>query len=602
MSTTPTPVRSGLDPQISLATSMHAEPGVYALLLGSGVSSAAGIPTGWQIVTDLVRKVATVKDGAAPSADFDAGTWWEAHGDGELGYSSLLHTLGATPAARDGLLRGYFEASDDDKEQGLKVPTPAHHAIAELVARGSIKVVLTTNFDRLLEQALEQRGIQPQVIHRAEQVAAMTPLAHAPITIIKLHGDFRDLDKRNTIDELSSYPEDLAGLLRSVLDNYGLLISGWSGEWDVALVAALEEIKQRRYPLYWAARGTLSNEAAKLAAQLGAVAVPGVTADALFTRLLDQLAALDSLKAAPLTRELAVTQLKRFLPDPVKRIELDDLVTRELKTVEAALNDPSRFPVYIPGLSDEDFCVRYEAILADARAQSDTLLHLVAQGAYHGGPEQHAVWTKVVQRLMTPRTRFLEGTHQQVLVSALLYPGLLVVTTMFAAARLAGRGEELVQPLLLKPALRLQTDIKEYPAAHHLHAWRLFPNDTANKLPRWAAEGQNNKWLWPVSEILRRELLVILQELEPSNERCYEALDWAEMLIAFAQQSQGDHPAMARFVLAQRHSESPMPALVELRQKARSAPLADLFPEAQTAGEVCDKFEAEVIRSASRSW
>ena len=32
-----------IDPMLSLAMSMHANPGVYALLLGSGVSRSAGI-------------------------------------------------------------------------------------------------------------------------------------------------------------------------------------------------------------------------------------------------------------------------------------------------------------------------------------------------------------------------------------------------------------------------------------------------------------------------------------------------------------------------------------------------------------------------------
>jgi hypothetical protein len=36
-----------LSPLAMLATSMQAQPGVYALLQGSGVSTDAGVPTGW---------------------------------------------------------------------------------------------------------------------------------------------------------------------------------------------------------------------------------------------------------------------------------------------------------------------------------------------------------------------------------------------------------------------------------------------------------------------------------------------------------------------------------------------------------------------------
>ncbi len=38
-----------IDPVHSLAFSIQANPGVYAVLVGSGVSRAAKVPTGWEI-------------------------------------------------------------------------------------------------------------------------------------------------------------------------------------------------------------------------------------------------------------------------------------------------------------------------------------------------------------------------------------------------------------------------------------------------------------------------------------------------------------------------------------------------------------------------
>ena len=49
------------DPATQLAFAVHENPGVFALLLGSGLSRAAEIPTGWEITTDLVRRVATAQ-------------------------------------------------------------------------------------------------------------------------------------------------------------------------------------------------------------------------------------------------------------------------------------------------------------------------------------------------------------------------------------------------------------------------------------------------------------------------------------------------------------------------------------------------------------
>jgi hypothetical protein len=65
--------RNALDPSIMVATGLHAQPGVYALLLGSGVSTGAGIPTGWGVVRELVRYAAVAADPESPDAGDIAG-------------------------------------------------------------------------------------------------------------------------------------------------------------------------------------------------------------------------------------------------------------------------------------------------------------------------------------------------------------------------------------------------------------------------------------------------------------------------------------------------------------------------------------------------
>ena len=143
---------------------MHAQRGGYALLLGSGVSSGVGVPTGWGVVEALVRMVATAGGKPiAPEQDWE--TWWRSnYPNTALGYSTLLAELEPTSAGRRALLARFFEPSEDERENGLKVPGPAHRAIAKLVANGTIRVIVTTNFDRLLEDALSAENVQPQVL------------------------------------------------------------------------------------------------------------------------------------------------------------------------------------------------------------------------------------------------------------------------------------------------------------------------------------------------------------------------------------------------------------------------------------------------------
>jgi SIR2-like domain len=145
--------------------------------------------------------------------------------------------------------------------EGRKRPSAAHKAIAQLIANGYIRVVVTTNFDRLLEQALAEIGIQPVVISTADSIRGALPLAHSPCSIIKVNGDYLDTRLKNTRGELEKYEEQIDALLDRVFDEYGVIVAGWSAQWDIALSAAFRRCPNRRFAIYWAQRGSLTPEA-----------------------------------------------------------------------------------------------------------------------------------------------------------------------------------------------------------------------------------------------------------------------------------------------------------------------------------------------------
>ena len=178
-----------IGPTESLAFSMHANPGVYAVLAGSGVSRAAKIPTGWEITLDLVQKLAALRK---ETCDPDPDQWYRNTFGKEAEYSELLDALCRTAAERQQLLRGYIEPSADDREEGAKQPTAGHRAIAVLAAEGFIRVILTTNFDRLIETALDDAGVTPIVLTTPDQLQGALPLVHTHCCVVKLHGDYLD--------------------------------------------------------------------------------------------------------------------------------------------------------------------------------------------------------------------------------------------------------------------------------------------------------------------------------------------------------------------------------------------------------------------------
>lgn len=63
-----------IDPLTALAFTVSENKRVFALLLGSGLSRAAGIPTGWEITLDLIREVAAATE--EPDQP-DCESWYE---------------------------------------------------------------------------------------------------------------------------------------------------------------------------------------------------------------------------------------------------------------------------------------------------------------------------------------------------------------------------------------------------------------------------------------------------------------------------------------------------------------------------------------------
>ena len=284
---------AGVDPRASLAATLQSA-GTTAVLLGSGVSSAAGIPTGWQITQDLIRRVAVGERVPLELVSDSPEDWWKASGRGEPRYDTVLTALARTDPDRQTLLRRYFEPDPADRTPPQ--PTEAHRALARLARRGSVPVIVTTNFDRLLERALDAEGVVAQVLIDASAVAGMTPLVHADVTVIKLHGDYAGGRLRNSPEELENYPPGWRMLLKRVFNEFGLLIVGWSGEHDLALTRAVNAGVGRRYAWYWAAHnGELTEEARRLVNGRHAHVISTTGADELLLDLEGRIAALDQI-------------------------------------------------------------------------------------------------------------------------------------------------------------------------------------------------------------------------------------------------------------------------------------------------------------------
>lgn len=507
-----------MDQTINVAHSMHTNPGVYALLLGSGVSRSAGIPTGWEVTIDLIKRLA-VMDGQSETEDLEA--WYRTKYSEEPGYSAILARLSKTSPERRAILQGFFEPTDDEKDDGLKLPTLAHRSIARLVSQGFIRVILTTNFDRLMETALSDEGVAPVVISTADALSGAAPLTHQKCVIVKLHGDYLDDRIKNTEDELSVYSDPLNAYLDRILDEFGLIIAGWSGDWDPALRSALERCVTRRYATYWTARGKVSKSVQKLVDLRGANLVSVNDADGFFDEIAEKVAALQELGTADRkSNTVKLALLKKYVADPVHRVRLADLLSEE-RTAIIALHQADT-----GCQSSEKFedTMRHRFRAYDAACS--TLSEMMFHAARWGERTHDEIILQTIASLIPPSQRSgITG-----LLDLMIYPGMQVFYHAVAGA-IMGRNFA-----LLKRLMKHQFNFKG-------HARTSLPELTTAYCISLDTQKMlcENRQYFPFSEHLLKIMEPLLTQNGVDAEQFYIRL---ETLLAMIVLDQNEDPAV----------------------------------------------------------
>lgn len=317
----------GIERLTTLAFSVYTNKGAYALLLGAGISRSAHIPSGWEVEIKLIEQLATTH-GVANLEDWHQ--WYKDKYGHSADYSSLLEALVKTPTERVQLMKGFFEPTDDEKELGWKEPTMTHRAIAKLAKNGYIRVILTTNFDRLLERALEAEGVVPQVICHESDIEKATPIVHGKTpTIVKINGDYIDCRFRNTTEELDDYPVTMKNYISRIFEDYGLVTCGWSAVWDKGLVDIINGSSTSRYNSFFTNVEEASDILKTLATSRHGEVMQIIGADNLFTELYEQVKALEkSNTSRSMSHDMMMARIKKYLSSELYNIEYSDSIEK----------------------------------------------------------------------------------------------------------------------------------------------------------------------------------------------------------------------------------------------------------------------------------
>ncbi|MEN3054895.1 MAG: SIR2 family protein [Candidatus Methanosuratincola petrocarbonis] len=464
----------------------------------------------------MISKVAAVER-EEPQPDPE--TWYHQRFGEPPDYAKLLDRLTITPAERMALLHSYFEPTEEEREQGVKTSTPAHRAIATLIKLGCIRMILTTNFDRPMEQALKEEGVIPDVISSDDDLQGAMPYVHTRCVVVKLHGDYRDTRIKNTPEELANYSQTLNEFLDRVFDEFGLIICGWSGEWDTALRNAILRSPNRRFATYWLAKGELTEEAQHIIQHRRAQVIPVESADKFFTELLEKVESLRELdRPHPLSTAVAVETVKRYLAEPRHRIRLHDLIHEETEKVCKELAS-ERFSTQVPPFTKEFFQQRmhqYEAVV-------ERLMAMLSALSYHDEGGNSYLLTRSIERLISaPRHNGLTP------LLALQYYPALVFTYASSISALAAKRFRNLAAILQEPKYRSQALRETMPTLKKVGELVLEFIRNKELVPRPNAANEYT----PLSNYLFDLLRPLLRDYLPDDTRYEETFDTFEYLLA----------------------------------------------------------------------
>jgi hypothetical protein len=506
-----------LDPATALASILASSPGTYALLIGSGVSRSSGIPTGWEISIDLIRRVASA-DGQEPD---DPVSWYnDTYGD-QADYSDIIEALAPGSGDRQALLDAYFEPTDEEREEGKKQPTAAHRAIAELVRTGAIRVIVTTNFDRLIERALSDVGIEPTVIASEADAQGAAPLHTMSAVVIKVHGDRRSPNIRNTVAELESYEPALEELVAQVFSEYGLVVVGWSAEWDAALRKLLVDHQPSVFTTFFAHRGPPGHGGQEVMKARMAIPVPIEDADSFFDDLVESVAAIAAARPEP--SAVSQARLKLLMADTTHRIQLQDAVMEAIERLIAATS-VEFFPT--SGMATEDVVAVFGERLKSIETLSEEVVGLLSTLAYYADTDAHdQLLLKALTRLGSRKTK---GDGFDILIPLQRYHATL---SLYAAGIASIAAERLVA---VATALATVAGMDETMVKAHGIGWWLAPLVVIDETALRSVDPDLSKRRTAVSDYVYELLSEALSPLIRSRDELEGFFDDFEYLMGLA--------------------------------------------------------------------
>ncbi|QSZ66159.1 hypothetical protein RJ40_00915 [Methanofollis aquaemaris] len=549
------------DDVLPAAFAVVQSPKRYALLLGSGISRDAGIPTGWEITTDRIQKTA---EGLGETIEGKPEDWYQKKYGYKPTFSNLFNGVD-TPADREAALREYFTVGG-----AIPQPTEAHRTIATMVKEGLIGLIITTNFDDLMEQALRDKGISPVGITEGSDQAKMSVIPDQ-CRVIKVNGDYPNTSLKMTSTDLKNYNKKLSDYLKRIFSEYGLIVCGWSGVDDKGLVKILTQKRVvRRHSLFWCQRDTKPAIPSKIIKNLTPMIIPIQSADEFFGELYTRIKILRRYnRTESMTVATAVKKVCDALRDPRPDLILSDLINTETDHIYQELTSQK----YLPEEGSEIVAHEYfKNVLEEFECLTAPLAAMTAMIAYYDDGGNTDLIVDAIERLINvpgPDLRSIQSIQIHdirvgsgfgkdwffdLVCQVRYYPALLVIYAAGIAAVKKGN-LSILEAILARPKIEkyINSSLQRVPYHDDVNIWSAMA-----QIPDWILDFNYERYGQHVSVpyYLYRVVQSILQPII-RNELAYDgAFDTFEYLYGLSYLRLASSPLEGKSV-----TETPLPLL-----------------------------------------
>lgn len=521
------------DDIIPVAFAVASSPKRYALLLGSGISGGK-LPTGRAITRDLIRRTAAV---SGERIDGDPLDWYRRRYRGEPTFPGLFKTLKASEGDEEAILGGYFTIVDEEGVRITPGPTPAHRTIATMVKEGLITLIVTTNFDNLMERALLDQGVQPVVITELSNPEMMSVFPDR-CRIVKVNGDYPSTDLRMTPEDLKDYSPNIKDYLHRIFSEYGLIVCGWSAKDDTGLVRILAgegSGRVRRYSTVWCRRKGSAPIPAEVAKALHPSEVEITSAEEFFAELYSRIEVLRRYDhKEPMSVSTAVQKVKRILREPGPELVLSDLIHEETDRVLEYVMARQRYRA--AGIRGKEY---YQAMLRDLEDAAAPLAAMVATVAYYDDTSTDLITDMLVRLTNIPPAepgiagvRKTDRGYTEALLLLRYYPALLAIYASGIAA-VRARHFNMLEAIIRRPRRyryggALQETVPIYDLVNIANVLGFDPDWlTGLAQERFGSDASHRDYPYLA-------LYAILQGLFPNRYAFYESLDIFEYIFGLA--------------------------------------------------------------------